>query len=360
MLGAFGWNRLLTQPGGDYESGVFDLRSPSPRPTALAGMVSSFSKGKTFEHPLLKQKGWWQKESRFIHPPVGYEAVYDGFPATQPLLIIGKNGMLGRAFGLICQQRGIKFRILSRQEMDICDPKSIENILNIYRPWAIVNAAGYTRIDSAELEPQKCFNDNVLGVKNLADACKQNGIRLLTFSSAMVFDGTKSSPYLESDPVAPLNIYGKSKAEAENVVLQADCQALVIRTGWFFSPWKQPDFIHHILTDMNNNYAPVCPEDVVISPTYVPDLVQMALDLLIDEESGLWHLTNQGEFSWAALTNEVVQRRKQYPKHFAVGPGQLLNWQAPRPLYSALGSERGNFMPPFEQALDRYFSGIKV
>ena len=356
LLGAYGWNKLLTEPNGDYESGIFDLRSPSPRPTALASFVSSLSTDQKFHHPVLKQKGWWQKEKRFLYPSSQNESVFDACPSPQPLLIIGKNGALGRAFSLLCQQRGIKHRLLSRHEMDLCDVQSIEKNLKLYRPWAVVNAAGYARIDSAELEPQKCFNDNVIGVRNLANACKLFDIKLLTFSSSMVFDGMKNSPYLESDKVSPLNTYGRSKAEAEKVLLEAECKALVIRTSLFFSPWNQAHFIGQMIASLQKNEPLFCPDNGFISPTYLPDLVHTALDLLIDDESGIWHLTNQGVTNWMEFAREIAQRTGCDTKLIRQPLIHSVSLGAPRPSYSVLGSEKGIFLPPLTQALDHYFT----
>lgn len=355
LLGAYGWNKLLTQANGDYESGIFDLRSPSPRPTALASFVTSISTNQKFHHPVLKQKGWWQKENRFLHLPSHSEFVFDAYPAPEPLLIIGKNGALGRAFSILCQQRGIKHRLLSRQEMDLCDAQSIENNLKLYRPWAVVNAAGYSRIDSAELEPQKCFNENVIGVRNLANACKLFGIKLLTFSSSMVFNGLKNSPYLESDKVAPLNTYGRSKVEAEKTIVRSECQALVIRTSLFFSPWNQSHFVGEMVTSLQKNEPLFCPTDGCISPTYLPDLVHAALDLLIDDESGIWHLTNQGETNWIEFAREIARRTGHDTSLIRPPAARSASLRAPRPSYGILGSEKGVFLPPLSQALDHYF-----
>lgn len=356
LLGAYGWNKLLTRPDGDYESGIFDLRSPSPRPTALASFVTSLSSNQKFNHPVLKQKGWWQKENRFLHLASHNEYAFDSCPAPEPLLIIGKNGALGRAFSLLCQQRGIKHRLLSRQEMDLCDVQSIEKNLKLYRPWAVVNAAGYSRIDSAELEPQKCFDDNVVGVRNLARACKMFDIKMLTFSSSMVFDGMKNSPYLESDKVAPLNTYGRSKVEAEKIIVGAECQALVIRTSLFFSPWNQSHFVGEMVTSLQKNEPLFCPTNGFISPTYLPDLVHAALDLLIDDETGIWHLTNQGETNWIEFAREIA-RRTGHDTNLIHSPAiRSVSLRAPRPLYGILGSEKGIFLPPLTQALDHYFT----
>lgn len=125
---------------------------------------------------------------------------------------------------------------------------------------------------------------------------QQTRIKLLSFSSDLVFDGKKKSPYIESDPAQPLNIYGRSKAEKEKLVLLADPSALVIRTSAFFGPWDNYNFVSHVLNTIQNNNHFTAVEDVMISPTYIPDLAQAALDLLIDDERDVWHLSNQGVY----------------------------------------------------------------
>src|SRR5205823_1854885 len=119
-----------------------------------------------------------------------------------------------------------------------------------YRPWAVVNAAGYVRVDDAEREPEACFRANADGPAVLAAACASRGVQLLTFSSDLVFDGSKGAPYVESDPVSPLNVYGRSKADAEVRVLRELPAALVVRTSAFFGPWDEYNFVTMALRTM--------------------------------------------------------------------------------------------------------------
>src|SRR5206468_12353573 len=111
--------------------------------------------------------------------------------------------------------RGLPHQLRTRQGMDIATPEAVETGLDALQPWAVVNAAGYVRVDDAERERERCFRENVEGPAVLAAACARRGIPLVTFSSDLVFDGRKQDPYVESDPVAPLNVYGSSKAKAE-------------------------------------------------------------------------------------------------------------------------------------------------
>ena len=125
------------------------------------------------------------------------------------------------------------------------------------------------------------------GPAALADACARRGVPLLTFSSDLVFGGDRDVPFVESDPLRPLNVYGRSKAEAEARVLEALPSALVVRTSAFFGPWDEHNFVTIALRELAAGRPFVAAEDAVISPTYVPDLVNASLDLLIDGERGL-------------------------------------------------------------------------
>jgi dTDP-4-dehydrorhamnose reductase len=356
LLGAFGWNRLLTQPKGDYEPGVFSILSGDLRPTALASFIKSLTTTPCKEHPLLMDKGWWRREIRLLYDNEYAErsAVFCKGSAS-PILILGKNGTLGKAFARICEDRGICYRLLSRQDLNICNDEEIEDAINTYKPWAIINAAGFVRVDDAETEIERCFNENAKGPESLAIACKKHGIKFLTFSSDLVFDGTKKQPYIESDEPRPLNIYGKSKADSESRVSKANDSSLIIRTSAFFGPWDQYNFVNHVVNTLF--LAQNCPvmKDVYISPTYVPDLVNTALDLLIDDEKDIWHVANDGEITWADMAYEVAKMGGFNKSLLKPRPLQLMNLKAPRPVYSVLKSEKGVILPTLENALSRYF-----
>jgi dTDP-4-dehydrorhamnose reductase len=202
-------------------------------------------------------------------------------------------------------------------------------------------------VDDAEAEPELCARENTLGPVVLARACARHQVPLVTFSSDLVFDGWKAAPYVESDPVAPLSVYGRTKAEAEQLVLAAHDAALVIRASAFFGPWDAYSFV----TLARLGQIDAAAEDVRVSPTYLPDLVNAALDLLIDGESGIWHLANQGDVSWAELAELAGADVEAVP-------AAELGWVAPRPPSSVLTSERGVLLPPLEDALARYADAV--
>lgn len=272
----------------------------------------------------------------------------------QPVLITGATGTLGRALTRVSGARGIACRATTRAELDIADPASVAAALDRIEPWAVVNTAGYVRVDDAEQEGAACRRENADGPAVLAAACARRGVALLTFSSDLVFDGRKGAPYDEADPPAPLNAYGRSKAEAEARVLDAHAEALVVRTSAFFGPWDEHNFVTVALGRLAAGEPFAAADDAVVSPTYVPDLAHACLDLLLDSESGLWHLSSGGAATWADLARAAARAAGVDGSRIEGVPTRSLGLAAPRPLYSALGTRRGALMPPLEGALRRY------
>ncbi|HEU4603561.1 MAG TPA: SDR family oxidoreductase [Steroidobacteraceae bacterium] len=366
LLGSFDWDSLLTRVRGHYEPGAFDLRGNGPRPTALAHLTQDLANNRPLRNrQILSEKPWWRRPTRLFQslqqtPVREAHAIrtaapeHDGHRAQSPLLVAGAKGLLGRAFARICDVRGLYTHACGRNELDICEPDQIDRLLDDVRPWAVVNTAGYVRIGDAERESDDCYRLNVRGAELLASACQRRGIRFLTFSSDLVFDGERSSPYLETHNVRPLNVYGRSKADAERAVTAANPNALVIRTSACFGPWDEFNFVTSALRTLQDGKPYRAMHDVVVSPTYLPDLVHAALDLLIDGAQGLWHLTNVGRLSWAELAREAARLARVRTDLLAPESQRNFADMPALPAFSALSSERGNFMPPLEDALSRY------
>ncbi len=339
LLGSFDWNSLVTRLNGHYEPGVFDLRSDcGPRPTALANLLPELVAGREPVHPVLASPGWWHLPKRLGYPAfsTGGRAPRHRKRIIRPVLISGATGTLGRALGHICVQRGLACRLLNRHEMDIGDASSVDRAIAAWQPWAIVNAAGYVRVDDAEREPELCYRENALGPAILARACRQHNLKLVTFSSDLVFDGRHEDLYRESDPVAPLNVYGMSKAEAEKRVLDHFPEALIVRTSAFFGPWDQYNFVAAVINTLRAGQPFRAAEDMIVSPTYVPDLVNATLDLLIDDAHGIWHLANAGALSWADLARRTAQLGAFDPNQIVGCRAAELHLPAPRPAFTRL------------------------
>jgi dTDP-4-dehydrorhamnose reductase len=356
LLGAFDWNSLVTRADGYYEPGAFDLRAPVPRPTALAKLCRELATGDRASHPVLDMPGWWRRTKRLVYPrALEGQVLRPSLPpaAARPLLITGATGTLGRAFAKRCELRGLAHRLLGRADMDIADADSVEAALALHGAWAVVNSAGYVRVDEAERDRARCFRENTTGAAVLAQACAARGVGLITFSSDLVFDGKKSEPYDESDQPAPINVYGESKAAAESQVSAAHPGALIVRTSAFFGPWDEHNFVTRMLRALKAGKACGAIEDALISPTYVPDLVDASLDLLIDGERGIWHLANGGTVTWLELARRAAELA-------GLDSGRIASHHlgelglARRPRFSALCSRRGTLLPGLENALARY------
>jgi dTDP-4-dehydrorhamnose reductase len=348
LLGAYDWNSLLTEEAKHYESGVFDLSNNKLRPTALAKMLRCLAETGNYDSPFLYNKGWWHS---FKNSSLADKIVRKG----APLLIIGKTSELGRSYIAECENRSIYNIVLSRKEVNILDESSIRSAIHKYAPWAIINATDFQKIDDAELKSKECFDVNAKAPALLAKICREYNLRFMTFSSDLVFNGDKRSPYLEDDDVLPLNTYGASKAKGEELTLISNDEALIIRTGAFFGPRDTHNFVYRVLTALKNKEQFIIPKDIMVSPTYVPDLCSMSLDLLIDEEKGIWHLTNDGSTTWADF-GDIIADRAGYKKNRLIAkPVEEMNWKARRPLYSVLESGKGIKLPNLDHALDRYF-----
>ncbi len=349
LIGAFDWNSLLTRNNGYYESGVFDIQNNQLRPTALAKLIRELAAGREYDHPLVHQPGWWHRKNGMIDLQI------PASPKSRPLLIIGKNGTLGHAFTRICELRSIPYVALGRADLNILNENDLRDVISRYKPWAVVNAAGYVRVDDAEANREECFAINTAAPAVIARVCHETGIRMMSFSSDLVFDGTKGAPYHESDRVMPLNVYGESKAEGEKLLLDANANSLIIRTSAFFGPWDRYNFAFHVIEALKRNESLPIPDDVYVSPTYVPDLVNAAMDLFIDEEDGIWHISNTGNLSWADFANDVAQRAGYSNSNLNIRHMDDMGWIAKRPRYSVLQSGKGLKLPTLDHALERYF-----
>ncbi|WP_354003680.1 family 1 glycosylhydrolase [Ramlibacter aurantiacus] len=356
-FGSFDWNSLATRDDGHYEPGLWDVRSDPPRPTVLATLARQLACGEAPSHPALDGPGWWQRSGRIRYPARG--AVQSLPVQGRPVLVTGGTGTLGQAFARLCELRGLAHRLLRRADMDVADPASVDAALEHWQPWAVINTAGFVRVDDAEHDPRQ-WRENVTGPQVLAQACARHGVRLIGFSSDLVFDGAKDHPYLEGDEAQPLNAYGRAKREAERLMLQLHPQSLVVRTAAFFGPWDRHNFVTLALEAMRRGGSWKAAADQWVSPTYVPDLVNGSLDLLVDQESGIWHLANRGAVSWAELACMAAEAAGLDRCLVDAVPGATLGQRAARPRYSALGSERGLLMPTLEDGLACYLGECEI
>jgi dTDP-4-dehydrorhamnose reductase len=340
--GCYDWNTLLLMRHNTYECGLIDARERPPRRTLSGHAVRSLARTGSFDHPVLDDSGWWQRPDRLHERP----APRRGPGGARRLMIIGKTGTLGRAFVRICEERHLAHVLVGRDQIDIADGGSVAAGLEEFKPWAVINAAGFVRVSEAAARREDCLRENVIGAEVLASACGRLGIPLVTFSSDLVFDGRLSRQMLESDPVSPVCVYGESKALAESRVLTAYPEALVVRTSAFFGPWDRYNLLHIAMLELAAGRAFAASDDVRVSPTFVPDLAGATLDLLLDRASGLWHVANAGSASWFEFLRAGAKALRLDER--------LLQRSPSTPRCTALASERGLCMPDLDNAIGRF------
>ena len=347
LLGSYDWDTLVTRSQGHYEPGVFDVRSNPPRATRLSSIIKDLADGHSSTHPVLDGPGWWRRPQRWIYNP--------GSAAPPRLcgrqILITGAGTLGRAFQRLCELRGLPAHLVGRAELDVTNPAAVDTVFRAVDPWAVINAAGYVRVDEAETDREACHHANVGGPTTLAAACLRHDVPLVTFSSDLVFDGSVQRPYVEHDPPKPLNVYGESKVLAEQRVMGLLPTALVIRTSAFFGPWDDANFAAQVVRAMSRGETFLADVDSIVSPTYVPDLVNASLDLLIDGEGGLYHLANDGAVTWFEFACRIAAACELSTERIVPSGGADVYGPAKRPLNSALASSRAGIMPSLETAI---------
>ena len=358
LLGSLDWNSLLVRCDGSYEPGAFDIRGASPRLTAVGALAKSLASGSS-PGGVAEGPGWWRRPERVTCGACLPRAAprHGGArpaAARAPILVTGARGTLGSALVRACTMRGLDVIGVARQDLDVTDVEAVRHAIAGLRPWAVINAAGHVRVDDAECEAGACLRLNADAPATIGAACAAAGIRFVTFSSDLVFDGRLRRPYLESDRAAPLNVYGISKVEAELRVSAGCPHALIVRTSAFFGPSDSHNFVTVALRALAEGEPVLAAGDTIVSPTYVPDLVNVTLDLLLDGECGIWHLANAGETTCAAFASAAAERAGLDAGLVTAVPMREIAGPAPRPAYSALGSARGSLMPPLDDALERY------
>ena len=264
-------------------------------------------------------------------------------------VIVGGQGSLARALKNAAPI-GVECRSAARTDLDICDGAAVRAFLERARPDVVLNGAAYNAVDRAQSEgASDAIAINATGVAALATACRDLQIPLVHFSSDFVFDGRKNAPYLETDATGPLSIYGASKLCGENIALTSAPRNLVIRVCRLFGPTiedgsgsaRKPggNFPLLMLRLARERGAVKVVDDQIGSPSYTPDVARGVWQLLEHGASGLFHLSNAGEVSFADYAAEIFRLAKVNCPIERVSSAQY-NAPAARPLYSTLCNDK--------------------
>lgn len=284
------------------------------------------------------------------------------------ILLIGKNGQLGKELVSAIVSRGIDLNAYGHDELDITDVLRLKKKIETDRPDVVINASAYHVVSDCEKFPETAFEINTIAIKNLAQICNERKITLVTYSTDYVFDGLKGSPYEEEDKPNPLQIYGLSKLAGELSALNYSEKGVVIRTcgvysGQTGSRSKKGNFILSILNQAKDRKVLEVSSEQIVNPTYALDLAKSSIDLILkNKEPGIYHLASEGFCSWADFAKEIIKYQNLSTKIVAVDR-KGVSGELKRPLFSALKNTRakklGIVLPSWQNGLERYLQTLK-
>jgi dTDP-4-dehydrorhamnose reductase len=295
LLGSAGWNTLLTRDG-IYETGVFDVSSGQPRPTALAALVRGLQEGAP--RSLAAQgAGWWRRPTRLLHPVVQWSPPVAGsrqrpleVSHIPPLLILGAPGPLAHNFARSCERRNLPHILASFDAAEPMETSTIPQLLERHQPWAIINAAGCLRFDGIAKATESPHAAGASGAIRLAGLAAELGIQALSFFIDLD-DGHLGGLPAQVDKYLPSGTCGMSEAQNEGGIAPLLDKHLVVRTTALLSPPDLENSAYPAAAAIKADESFPATSDLIVTPTYAPRLVEAVLDLLIDGETGLWDLT---------------------------------------------------------------------
>lgn len=221
------------------------------------------------------------------------------------ILLIGASGMLGT--DLLKEWTQDEIIAASSRDADIRDAEQVRALVARTKPDCIVLAAAYTDVDGSERNPELAFAVNGQGTENVARAASEFGARLLFVSTDYLYDGTANRPYEPTDAIAPLNVYGQSKAAGEKAVQMYAKDWCIARTAWLFGAAGN-SFPEKILKAAETRTELTVVADQIGSPTYTRDLAGAIRDLVRGEARGIVNVTNSGSCSWCEFAQEVLRQ----------------------------------------------------
>lgn len=268
----------------------------------------------------------------------------------KPLLVIGSQGQLARAF----KASSPDAIFLNRDEADLAKPEQVVEALKCHEPRAIVNAAAYTQVDQAENEEELATLVNGETPAAIARYCAQTNIPFMHFSTDYVFDGAGDKPHKEDEAPRPLNAYGRSKLAGERGIAEAGGRYLIFRTSWVYGA-KGKNFLNTILRLAAEREELRVIDDQHGAPTYSRHLARAALAALDKAETntrfpaGLYHLCNAGETSWHGFACAIIEHARKMGLPVKAGevhaiPSSAYPLPAARPLNSRLDCTKAQSM----------------
>jgi len=280
--------------------------------------------------------------------------------SIQKVLVTGANGQLGWEIAQAAKLfPNFEFVFVDRNAMDLSKPDELLSIVELFAPDAIINTAAYTAVDKAESENELAHTINAEAVSSLARIAKQKNIPFITFSTDYVFNGNATSPYLTDTQLDPVNFYGKTKADGEQMAIAVNENTIIIRTSWVFSSHGN-NFVKTMMRLMKERDALNIVGDQKGRPTYAKDLAHVTIQILIalnegKQIRGIYHYANAGETTWFDFAEKIKSLAGLECDLKAITSDQFPT-PAKRPNYSVLDTQKiekdlGIEIPSWETAL---------
>ena len=279
------------------------------------------------------------------------------------ILVIGAHGMLGRdlvnRLSSLSDPKNSGNEVIAadREHIDITHGENTSKFIVQARPDVIVNCAAFSNVDACETQISEAFTVNAAGTRNVAQAGKQTGAKVIHISTDYIFDGMKNEPYIETDKPNPISIYGKSKLEGELAVQEINGNYVIIRTAWLFGPFRK-NFVTTMLELGRKNRSVSVVTDQYGSPTYTADLSDAIRMAIQKDLRGIYHVTNSGtcsRYEWARKIFELTGNE------VSVLPLKTADYKRPAdvPQNSSLDCTKyttttGQKMRPWQEALEEY------
>ena len=267
---------------------------------------------------------------------------------TYSILILGSNGQVGQALRHMDWPSHVQIHAKSHQELDIKNQIALKEVLKSQRWHFVINASGYVQVDKAETDGMEPSLVNGLGILHLATLCRKYDIPLLHYTTDYVFDGTKHTPYTETDVPNPINTYGFSKLFGELSIRATWDKYIILRTSWVYSPYGR-NFIKTILSMAKDKKDMAMVSDQHGIPTSAEDLAEVTRTILMKQldhpdarKWGTYHYAGEGITTWYDYAQYILDAAypsgdKPYVKSITTAEHRHLNQTVTnRPLYTAL------------------------
>lgn len=281
---------------------------------------------------------------------------------TVKVLVTGVNGQLGHDMIKRLNAEGYECLGVDVNDFDITNESATREFITRYNPDIVIHCAAYTAVDRAEADADTCYKVNVIGSENIAKACKLIDAKMVYVSTDYVYGGQGEKPFVPTDKIAPLNVYGRTKYEGEEACRKHLDKLFVVRTSWVFGK-NGNNFVKTMLRLAKERDKLSVVDDQIGSPTYTVDLADFLFYIIRTQKYGTYHCSNEGFCSWNEFAREIFRLAG---KDVSVDRVSTCDYKsaAVRPLNSRLDKEclkecGYGVMPSWQDALKRYMKEIE-